>query len=214
MGVKGLLGFLRSRAPDCFRKSSLDEFRGKTVVLDSLFLMHTSALSKNGNGRWEKGFASQVNRMVRKGVTPVYCTDGVLPNPLKAREAEQRRRSIQKREEQGKSSFRVNAGEIDILETLCASFGVRHIQCEGEADGLMSALVREGLCAAAVSDDSDLLAHGCPTVVRSWHGDAVEVVDVDRARAQLGWCKPTAATRRHSHAPARVRNEPKRPFGV
>lgn len=47
-----------------------------------------------------------------------------------------------------------------------AELGCTVVQAQGEADGVIASLARDGHVFAAVSDDGDMLARGCPRLIR------------------------------------------------
>jgi 5'-3' exonuclease len=64
-----------------------------------------------------------------------------------------------------KASTRISDDDREQIRLLSSYMGTPYIVAEGEAEKLCSQLVREGHARAALSNDTDLLAHGCPVII-------------------------------------------------
>jgi 5'-3' exonuclease len=65
-----------------------------------------------------------------------------------------------------KGSTRVSEQDKDKIRIFCSYLGVPYIIAEGEAEKLCAQLVREGHARAALSNDTDMFAHGCPVTIK------------------------------------------------
>jgi exonuclease-1 len=113
-------------------------------------------------------------------IVPVMVLDGARL-PAKAVTEEQRAMRREKAKEQSKEGKRgsMNAG-IDVTPDMahqlllyCREQGIRSIVAPYEADAQLTYLARKGLVHAVLSEDSDLLAFGCPVLLVKWKGQHV-----------------------------------------
>jgi flap endonuclease-1 len=68
------------------------------------------------------------------------------------------KQKIQKLE---KKSTSINRSHIKLFKKTLTMLGVAYIQCKGEADPVCAALVKQGITKFCLSNDNDMLAHGC-----------------------------------------------------
>jgi flap endonuclease-1 len=67
----------------------------------------------------------------------------------------------QKIEKLEKKSTSVNYSHIKLFKKTLTMLGVAYIQCKEEADPVCAALVKQGITKYCLSNDNDMLAHGC-----------------------------------------------------
>jgi flap endonuclease-1 len=60
-----------------------------------------------------------------------------------------------------KKSITITKRHIELFKKTLTMLGITYIQCKGEADPLCAALVKQGIAKFCLSNDNDLLAHGC-----------------------------------------------------
>lgn len=60
-----------------------------------------------------------------------------------------------------KKSITITKHHIELFKKTLTMLGITYIQCKGEADPLCAALVKQGIAKFCLSNDNDLLAHGC-----------------------------------------------------
>jgi len=64
-------------------------------------------------------------------------------------------------------ALRLRKSDIFAIKTFIRSFNIHIIEAEEEADELCVKQVKSGEADAVVSDDMDMLVHGCPTTIRN-----------------------------------------------
>lgn len=181
--------FLKKKAPGSLRNGvELLEFEGQTIALDASLCMHRYARAQ---GDWALGLMYQVRTLLMSGVRPVYIMDGKPPEAKEATLAARgaaRAKALAKAEtaiEVKKAGFKITDEENARFQKLCGLVGVHCYVAEGEADPLIAALVKEGVCAAAWSEDADMLTHGCGTVLKGWKGTTVTAVSLPTVLEEL-----------------------------
>jgi exonuclease-1 len=180
MGVAGLLKMISS----CVHEVELSAYRGRKIAVDASCWLHRGTFAcpiELAAGEPTVKFLGYCERMIelmrQHGVTPVLVFDGAPP-AMKARLNEERRaqRAAHRAKAdallaQGKRAEAVSAMSKAVgvrphmtqqLIELCRARGVEFIVAPYEADAQLAYLVEHGHCAAAVTEDSDLLAYGCP----------------------------------------------------
>lgn len=60
-----------------------------------------------------------------------------------------------------KKSITITRHHIELFKRTLTMLGIVYIHCKGEADPLCAALVKQGVAKFCLSNDNDLLAHGC-----------------------------------------------------
>ncbi|KAL3893611.1 MAG: hypothetical protein SGPRY_014109 [Prymnesium sp.] len=192
MGVPSLLRFLGSATSEVHVSS----FSGQCVAVDASCWLHRGAIScasKLLRGEPTDDYLRYPLAMVRllegQGVTPLLVFDGAKL-PMKARtdlhrarqRAEQGSEARELLEDGGKGDASSALHRSVVVTTAMAqrliealkSRGVRYIVAPYEADAQLTFLVLHGHCCLAVSEDSDLLAYGCPHILfklsRDGHG--------------------------------------------
>ncbi|EOD40863.1 hypothetical protein EMIHUDRAFT_69547 [Emiliania huxleyi CCMP1516] len=180
MGVQGLLTQVRS----CVQRVSLSDFSERTLAVDASGWLHRGALVCAHElllGEPTDQYLAYPLRMIdlfeRHGVTPLLVFDGAS---LPAKAAVHRARSgvraaararaaaaaIEADAEAARRKTVVVTAEMarTLIEVLRAR-GHAFVVAPYEADAQCAFLVREGHAHAAVTDDSDLVAYGCPRVL-------------------------------------------------
>lgn len=203
MGVPGLLQYVRS----VVQQVHLSEFRGRTLAVDVSSWLHKGAIvcaPQLVAGEPTDMFLNYPLKMVelfqKHGVVPLLVFDGgSLPvkQAVHRERIQDRARNRQKglelrgcpgREAEAEAALRKSVGVSpemahQLVEALRA-LGVAFYVAPYEADAQLAFLVREGYAFAAVSEDSDLLAFGCPRVIYKLDaGSAVgELIELDHLR--------------------------------
>ena len=77
-----------------------------------------------------------------------------------------RKQVINKIQSLKKQDVQITEEHIKTLKELVTYLGFPWVHAEGEAEELASQLCIEGKVCAVVSEDSDVLAHGCPILIR------------------------------------------------
>ena len=145
---------------------------------------------------WLTGLWRFLRRFLIAGITPVFVFDG-KPGEEKSATRDKRRNDrnrirttleelqvrlsqmdplfhtidmIEKVRTLRRQLIPIGYQEIEILKTILYGIGIPYLQAIGEADGLCSALCREGLVSAVYSRDTDMLAHQCPVLITEFVG--------------------------------------------
>ena len=183
MGIQGLLGYVGSAS----QETHISAFAGKTLAVDAYCWLHRGAFSCATElvlGQPTDaflGFAMKMVRLLQKhGVTPLFVFDGT-PLPAKARTQEGRSES--RLEHMSRGKFLLASGQaeearkefgkaVSVTPRMCKQLihrlrqtGIKSIVAPYEADAQLTFLVEQGHAAAAITEDSDLLAYHCPIVL-------------------------------------------------
>lgn len=84
-----------------------------------------------------------------------------------------------------KGSVRVSEEDKQRIRQLVIAMGIPYIIAPEEAEKYCAQLTREGHCRAALSQDTDLFAHGCPVIIRQLKGNIARVCILDNVLRQL-----------------------------
>lgn len=202
MGVPGLNKFLVNRASSkAVRPVMLREFKGMRVGIDTSLYLHR-AVSTLGAAT---GLYQLLGTMRASGVEPVFVYDGRYP--------QQKVQTIQKRGERRDAALiklanlrrsglessvearvlerqvaKVKPSDRDLAQRLITAAGCESWQAAGEADSLLVSLCMQGEVHAVMTDDMDIIAAGCPRVIRKvslLKGTGV-LYDTDRLAKEIG----------------------------
>lgn len=136
-----------------------------------------------------------IELLLSHDIIPVLVFDGETPtlkNEAKTRRIETKKKDKKKAEELRQELKRLDEDDerykelksklrsledrlfdtgdnISIIKTILRQTGLPVLEATGEADRLCSMLAIDGYVAAAWSNDSDLLAHGCPLVIKNMY---------------------------------------------
>lgn len=193
MGVKGLVSFLRLRAPQAFAPLPSSELAGLRVGIDL-----SVSLYKGAAAAYKWGPLAHLELLCREvawlhelGCEPIYVLDGAAP-PQKAEEAarrEETRAAAERRfqqalerlerdpedgEAQGlvfklqKQCTRLPAGARADAEALLQALGVATLQAPGEAERCLAHLQRAGRIDHIFTEDVDVLLCGARSYVKNY----------------------------------------------
>ena len=217
MGVPGLLLALK----EVTRKCHVGEWRGETAAVDAYVWLHKASYGcAEALVRGSPGCASALVRytmarvaMLRgHGVEPLLVFDGA-PLPAKAgtestrasaRATARERAEAYLREGNRAAAFECFQRAVDItpaharaVQVALDEAGVTYIVAPYEADAQIGYLLRAGRAGLAITEDSDLLAHGCHTVLFKMdihgNGEAVLLNDVRRVTRAMDLAQFDAA---------------------
>ncbi|KAG2434397.1 hypothetical protein HYH02_012409 [Chlamydomonas schloesseri] len=204
MGINGLLQQLKSIS----KPKHVSAYRGQKVAIDGYSWLHKGAYSCSRElceGIWADGyvryFVGRVELLLGNGVVPIVVFDGCRL-PMKADEEDNRRRG--RREALERARAHAESGNMAaatecyqravnitpwmakvVIEAL-RERGVRCLVAPYEADAQMSYLALRGEVHAVLTEDSDMLAYGCPRVLykldRAGHGEEVLLADLPLVR--------------------------------
>jgi len=206
MGIQGLLPALKSVA----ERRSVAEYRGRSVAVDVSCWLHKGSYRcaremclGEPTSKYVDYCLDYVRLLQGHGVRPVLVFDG---RPLPAKRGENASRA-QSREAaldralrhlaEGNASSAAEAFQRAVvirpvhnkvlLEAVKAHGGVDFVVAPYEADAQLAFLALSGRVHAVISEDSDLLAYGCPRVLYKMGKDGFgEEICLER----LPLCKP------------------------
>lgn len=199
MGVSGLLPVLRPIT----ERVNVASFRGRRVGVDGFAWLHRGGYScalELATGAPTSGylthFLHRVNLLLHHGVIPVVVFDGA-PLPMKADTNAERRASRAEARRAGEAALAVGdrraATEYfqrcvtvtpEMVATVMGALrplGVRAMVAPYEADAQLAFLAATGEVDAVITEDSDLVVYGVPTLLfkMSKFGDADRVQSAD-----------------------------------
>ncbi|KAJ2514819.1 hypothetical protein H4217_005537, partial [Coemansia sp. RSA 1939] len=183
MGISGLLPLLR----EAQRKGHVKEFSGQTVGVDSYIWLYKGAFACASDlamgiptAKYVTFFMNRARMLRHYGVEPYFVFDGG-PLPSKRATEIERQRSREARRRQGvelwnrgsrRAAFEMFQKAVEatpemaraVVEQLRAE-GFRYVVAPYEADAQLAYLEAQGVIAAAISEDSDLIVFGCQTII-------------------------------------------------
>ncbi|XP_038160504.1 exonuclease 1 [Cyprinodon tularosa] len=195
MGISGLLQFIK----DAAEPVSIRKYKGQTVAVDTYCWLHKGAFScaeKLAKGEPTDQYVwycmKFVDMMLNFSVKPILVFDGRnLPSKQEVEKTRRERReaNLQKGRQllrEGKlSEARDCFGRcVNITPTMAHNLikaarqrGVDCVVAPYEADAQLAYLTKSGFAQAVITEDSDLLAFGCKTVILKMdkHGNGVEI---------------------------------------
>lgn len=189
MGIQGLLPFLKPLS----RKCGIEEFHGKTIGVDAMCWMHKGAFACSEElllGKDTDKFVAFFLRMCELlryyQIKPIIVFDGAKL-PAKAIEDQNRQESRQKardealdlhaRRSRGEQiddralakatggAIRVTTAMISRMMVVLRELGIEFLVAPYEADAQLAYMCQSGWLDAVISEDSDLLAYGCPNTL-------------------------------------------------
>ena len=204
MGIAQLLPQLRSIT----KRRHISHYTGKTVAIDGYVLLHRGAyacarelVEGQPTDKYVTYCLGRIDMLRRHGVTPFVVFDGgPLPNKseeenCRARSREDHRNRAQFLWSQGNRVAALDAYQkaVDVtpemahaVYTVLKSQGIRFLVAPYEADAQLAYLALNNFVDAVLTEDSDLLAYGCPLVLfkMDWDGGLDEI-----AFSDLVYCK-------------------------
>ncbi|ORZ22126.1 PIN domain-like protein [Absidia repens] len=199
MGISGLLPFFEKVQ----KNTSLKNFAGKRVAVDGNVWLHRGAFTcsqelalNQQTTAYVTYFMKQVDLLLFYKVDPVIVFDGATL-PIKSYTNDQRRLKRQEakdlgnehlrhgRLEQARESFQKAISITPHMTTQVINAlierNIKYIQAPYEADPQLAYLCKKGYVSAVISEDSDLLVYGCPTILFKMNafGDAIQINSSD-----------------------------------
>jgi 5'-3' exonuclease len=223
MGILNLNSFLKEKVPEAFFKLPLDALRGRRIAIDAANWMYANMHVLKSKiideidlvlmaeemehpvidplvirKRFVETVIRFVQRMLGKGVTPVFVFEGTHPeekSETKSKRAEKvtaagdmlkelwakfRAQSILDRspalileiKKLLKAELFVSVADILALRRVLSILRIPSLQATGDAEKLCSMLCIEGKVGAVFSADSDNLAYGCPLLLTRYSVDS------------------------------------------
>ncbi|KAM4019184.1 exonuclease 1 [Anomaloglossus baeobatrachus] len=204
MGIQGLLQFLKEASEPI----NVKKYKGQTVAVDTYCWLHKGAFAcseKLAKGEPTDQYVTYCMKLVHMlqshGVRPILVFDGcTLPSKKDVEKSrrEKRQLNLQKGKQllrEGKLSeardcfsraVNITSAMAHAVIQAARSEGIDCIVAPYEADSQLAYLNKNGFAQAIITEDSDLLAFGCKTVILKMDkfGNGLEI-DQDR----FGMCK-------------------------
>ncbi|KII63064.1 Exonuclease 1 [Thelohanellus kitauei] len=172
MGIKGLLPFLSSIQERCH----ISEFSGQVIGIDGYCWIHRGIIgcaldlaSGKETDFYVSYFMKRLKILIENGVIPVVVFDGAEYLAKSDKETE-RNEKRDKYLQMGKEFY--EKGDIKQANQCfqhsidaCKKNDVSCVVAPFEADAQLAFLYKKGVISACISEDSDLLAFGCGTVI-------------------------------------------------
>ncbi|XP_054885662.1 exonuclease 1 [Poeciliopsis prolifica] len=204
MGISGLLQFLKDSAEPV----NVRKYKGQTVAVDTYCWLHKGAFSCAE--KLAKGEATDqyvwycmkfVDMLLNFSVKPILVFDGRnLPSKQEVEKTRRERReaNLQKGRQllrEGKVSeardcfgrcVNITSAMAHNLIKAARQRGVDCIVAPYEADAQLAYLTKTGFAQAVITEDSDLLAFGCKTVILKMdkHGNGIEIDQMNLGRCR------------------------------
>eukprot|EP00850_Spirogloea_muscicola_P004486 SM000019S05030 [mRNA] locus=s19:514785:519016:- [translate_table: standard] len=183
MGISGLLPIFKSISTP----THVREYAGKKAAVDTYSWLHkgafgcSDALCKGQpTDRYVDYCMQRVDLLLHSGVTPVMVFDGGLL-PAKAEQEARRQKSRKEHLDRARdhelagntaAAFVCYQKAVDITPDIAHNLikvlkqrGIKFIVAPYEADAQLAYLALQGLVEVVITEDSDLLAYGCPKVL-------------------------------------------------
>ncbi|EFN54756.1 hypothetical protein CHLNCDRAFT_24009 [Chlorella variabilis] len=204
MGIAGLLPQLRSIT----KKAHVSKYRGQTVAVDAYCLLHRGAytcsrelVEGEPTSRHVAYCMARIELLLGAGVTPLVVFDGGrLPNKADEERSRERNREENKSRarqlwQQGNKAAAMECYQkaVDISPSHAKQFvealkrrSIKYVVAPYEADAQMAYLAVNGYVDVVLTEDSDLLCYGCPTVFfkmdKNGEGEEVQLEDLPQCK--------------------------------
>ena len=193
----------------------MSQLKGKTVAIDAYCLLHKGAytcarelVEGIPTDKCVQFCIKRIDMLIQEGVRPFVVLDG---GPLPNKKEEEETRAANRRENRDKArslwgqGSRVASMEyyqraVDITPEIAHGLvealirrNIEYIVAPYEADAQCAYLAHRGIVDAVLTEDSDLLAYGCPHVVLKFDGageaDQIRFSDLAHCRdlSFVGW---------------------------
>lgn len=179
MGVRHLNQYLIKQCPFGIKTVSIDSFKGKKIVIDTSIYMYKYKAA----GSLFELMKHMIIMLQEYFITPIFIFDG-KPKQNKNLELKHRREQkeiawtkYKKLSEEEPLSLELvklkqqctKISKLDIIniKELMDSLGVVYIVAPNEADEVCANFMAKGYAYACMSDDMDMLIHGCTYILRN-----------------------------------------------
>ena len=184
MGVKLLSSLLKAYCSDVVEKHHMGDLFGKKICIDSMIYLYRF---KSQDALIEK-FYLMCTLFKYYNITPLFVFDGKPPDEKKEeifkRKMERKnakeqyynlkemygenptKEEIENLQQIKRKMTYITHQDIVDIQNLIEFYGMKYIVAHGEADRLCASLVIKKKVYAVLTEDMDLFALGCPTVLR------------------------------------------------
>ena len=205
MGITSLLKFLHDRFVNC----KLSHFKGKTIGVDAYVWLHKSVycnnmeLAINPNSKaYVSFFFSLVKKFLKHNIKLVVVFDGGKL-PLKAKE--EGARMFSRDQKRNAALAHLKNGDLDKYKSLYTSsiditpemtipiinnlkeLGIEYIIAPYESDAELAYLASINYIDVVCTEDSDLIAYGCPNVIYKfdYKTESVQLISIESVLAKF-----------------------------
>ena len=184
MGVKLLSRLLKTQCYDDSKQIHLSSLYGKKICIDvSIYLYRF----KSQNTLIES-FYVMCSLFKQYNITPIFIFDGKPPESKKKELDNRREQRVESKKKYNelknqygtnltkeqknelnylkRTMVKINWEDVNIIQELFDSYGIKYITATGEADSLCASLVLKKKVYAVLTEDMDLFAYTCPIVLR------------------------------------------------
>lgn len=184
MGVKLLSKLLKIECYEQTKQVHLSSLFGKKICVDvSIYLYRYKS-----QDTLIESFYTMCSLFKRYNIVPIFIFDGKPPESKKdelIKRKENREECSKKYEELKKicgnnmdkeqerelnylkrSMTKINWEDVNVIQNLFDSYGIKYMTARGEADVLCASLVLKKKVYAVLTEDMDLFAYTCPIVLR------------------------------------------------
>lgn len=187
MGIPYLNRFLKKNCTDSIKTIDLSSLSGKKIVVDISIYLHKFNLS----GSIIDGLYQFVTIFRKANILPIFVFDGCAPEAkkktiqrrkrerdvaqIKCNQLEEKLKHLSGKEKMDAlSALRVlrrraaslPSNAYEIAKEFASAAGLEYYQATSEADIVCAKLVNSGEAWACLSDDMDMFAYGCNSVLR------------------------------------------------
>ncbi|CAO3609604.1 unnamed protein product [Cunninghamella echinulata] len=199
MGISGLLSLTKSIQ----KAVHIKEYSGKRVAVDGNVWLHRGAFGcakelalGDSTTAYITYFMTQIDLLLHFNVEPIIVFDG-SSLPIKNVTKVQRQQKQQEAYSKGMNYLRQGNSRAatehfqkavqitpqmiqNVIKALCEK-KIKYIQAPFEADAQLTFLCKKGFVDAVITEDSDLLIFGCPTLLYklSPYGEVIQVCQKD-----------------------------------
>ena len=203
MGITGLNMFLKTHIPEILNKKDLSLFKHKRVGIDTSIYLYKFKYNKRN---FIESFVKQIYRLKLNNITPIYIFDGKPPVEkqkiitirkkkketylISIKELEQKKKKCKnlfeimvintKIEHIKRNLVKITPEDIDTLKQLLKRCGVTFIQSETESDILFGTLFKSNYIDLVLSEDNDILVHGCPNLLKNFNIYSNQIILYDK----------------------------------
>lgn len=206
MGIKGLSTYLKHNIVDSACEVKLSTLAGLRVAVDASIYMYRGKVQ----GDVISSVYALVSTLQFHNLELIFVFDGIPPEEKKSTLAGRRAKKKTAQKELARLEKRnlhsddhqvalriqrlkrecATLSETDLtdVKNLLAHMGIKYVEANGEAELLCAQLERDGVVDACMSDDTDVFAYGCSTILRyvSVLGESAVVYDTDAVIRELG----------------------------
>src|SRR3990172_2171802 len=209
MGIKNLYSFLKKR--NIIIQIPCASLAGKTLAIDiSCYLYKFICIEARAQGMWIDMFIDFCIYLLNLKVKPVFVFDGSAPEEKS--ETKKQRRKIRdeyhikateiknKMQKEGNKSellqqyLKYNSASVNITlqdnaiaRDLLSLMGIPWLNAVGEAEKSCSWLCKKGYVDGVITSDSDVIAYGCPVLIRDFRKGSQEcsIIFIERLLNEL-----------------------------